>query len=130
MQVNDKSWIAGFYEGEGSIGCYIRKPRKGLSRYTSYQFHVNISQTNLAILKHIKTLLGYGTIGRMNRKNSFGRRPLYGLYISNDQCLDFVELIRPYMRCSHKIQQMDRAVRLRGKYRKLRMLRRKGLKPK
>ena len=114
---NDISWIAGFFEGEGSVGCYKRTDKRGSKVYHSYAFKVCIAQKEHDVLLWIKDLLGYGSLNHRQNKSSYGQ-DLWIWEAHNNQALQFLEMIKPYMRTKRKTEQMITALSNRARFRK------------
>lgn len=101
-------WLAGFWEGEGSVGCYLRKEGK----YKSYIFTVSMSQNELPILLKIqKFLAGIGSITkRINVHKSHLGGIVYSYTISNSYALWFCNKIKPLLQTNKKRKQLQIAL--------------------
>ncbi len=70
----DKAYIAGLFDGEGSVSYkqYMRK-RKGQSKaYPTWQIRLEIAMTDRSLLLWVNEVLGVGTMGP--RKVKAGRK--------------------------------------------------------
>ncbi len=70
MKLKDKAWLAGFFDGEGSISIWIDK--RGYGRWT-----LSISNTHLTSLKFCKSITGVGSIAEKfykRRKKNWSRQ--------------------------------------------------------
>ena len=58
-----KQWLAGFFDGEGTVHLGFRKPNKQ-SRMTnpSYYLRISIAQKDKNILDEVQRFLGYGKV--------------------------------------------------------------------
>ena len=95
------SWLAGFYEGEGSCGCYTNGRKRNKHRLT-----VSVSQKDPRVLKHIKTMLGRGSV--IANRTTYGIVYAWRTYSASARW--FLNQIRPYMRTPLKIDQVDAAL--------------------
>lgn len=118
MNLEDLNWIAGFYEGEGSIGCYERISKVNNKIYKSYIFRAYICQTNYKIIQWIKDTIGFGCISQRTRNGALGKKPLWEITFSNNEGIKFIQLIYPFLRTEHKKEQMKKSLDLRNKLRK------------
>lgn len=88
-------YIAGFFDGEGTIHVspYSRKgKRKGEK---SYQIVVRVGNTNRKLLERIQSWLGYGYIFDDPTPR---KKPFYVLIINHQEDkLKFLELLIPYL---------------------------------
>jgi hypothetical protein len=98
MNKIDLAWVAGFWEGEGSIGCYNAKASK------SYQFVVTFTQKNRLILEWLKKHFG-GSIGYKVDNNSH----YWSLCLSKANAIHCIELLRPYIKMPRRLRQIKRA---------------------
>lgn len=114
------TWIAGFYEGEGSAGFYRINRNRGHKLYKSYRLMVGISQIEKSILTWIKNTVEMGSIGtwKNNKRNQYGWKckPIYRFCLANDMARRFLKLILPYMKAKHKIKQAKEALAKDKKY--------------
>ena len=98
------SYIAGFYEGEGSCGFYFNKScgRPNLT--------VTICQKSRIILDKINKFIHSGTVYYGNAATS------YRLCLSSAQARWFLNKILLYCHCPIKIKQLKKALKLDKKY--------------
>lgn len=62
MNKLELAWAAGFYEGEGSTGCYTKGlNRKGLPRHDQ-QLQLSVGQNNPEKLFKLRDIFGFGRI--------------------------------------------------------------------
>jgi len=94
-------WLAGFFEGEGSCGCYLsQKNKKG--KYKTYKLQASISQKDRRILDDIKEKIGCGWIS----KNEYSYGKVWHWRCDSANGRHFLNLILPYMRTPHKKKQV------------------------
>lgn len=90
------SYIAGFWDGEGSIGVWRCNRRE---RRTSGTFRVGMmaGNTNLEVLESIRADIGAGTISEKASKNP-KHKTLYSLVISQGIAYKLLPMLLPYLR--------------------------------
>jgi len=97
-------WLAGFVDGEGSIG--IARRNIG-GKYQGYRVFFCITNTNKEILEKIREFAGnIGYIRQhIKKKNSllesnksrFGKKETYDFALGKEQAKKFLKLIYPYL---------------------------------
>ena len=104
MKTEDIAWMAGFFEGEGTIYVTGGNNPHG----TPYpRLKASIAQNDKRPLEKIKELLGYGTLNGPYRVK-LSTTGHYQLSFGDKQTLRFIELLRPYLMA--KGEQADRAI--------------------
>ncbi len=90
----DAAYLAGLIDGEGTVTLsrVHRTRQRGLV--------VTISNTELAILKHVFEVIGVGGITNKRRSRD-NHTPSFTYHIADRQALDLLEQITPFMK-SHK----------------------------
>ena len=86
------SYLAGFVDGEGSIG--INANDRGTSR-VCYDSRFVVTNTNKEVLDIFKSVFG-GSVGA--RKKISGRKPVWTWSTSNKLAVNALRLLRPYLR--------------------------------
>ena len=95
LSESDKSWIAGIYEGEGSISLN--------NKYISIVLYNN----DLSMLNEVQKLLGGKIYGRGNKRKPEWK-PSYVLQIRKKEYVDnFIINILPFFRTDYKIIQFE-----------------------
>lgn len=103
----DIAWIAGFFDGEGSVG--VRHTKKRGNRSGWFQLTVTIVNTHRPSLDRIVDVLGIGKV--YSRKLIEGRRPVFAYQIA-DYCGElFLSTIQPYV--FTKAVQVETALKFR-----------------
>jgi len=102
MNERDWAWIAGFFEGEGSCGCYFSERRKG----PVYKLQASISQKERQVLDHIKSLVGIGSVAP--NKGSYG--VMWHWRVDSAGARAFLHAIQPYLRSDKKKDQVAKAL--------------------
>jgi hypothetical protein len=93
------AWLAGLFDGEGSIGIYDRIAR---GKYTTWSMRLTLTNTNVVMLDHTKALLdklGLAYYVQENQKhgNENWRPRWQMLFTGFSRCWFFLKLIRPHL---------------------------------
>lgn len=100
----DLSYIAGFFDGEGSVVLYRRK--SGWAKRLDYALLVHITNTNRGVLDWVASVVG-GCVYLEKSLDPTRRRPVYRWQATKNPA-GFLRLIRPYVRL--KKPQIDIAL--------------------
>lgn len=95
-------WLVGFFEGEGSCGCYLSEKNKHGKGFTQYKLQATISQKEREILDHIKEVLQCGSVAI--NKGSYGL--MYHWRVDSLQARLFLNMIFPFLKTNHKKKQV------------------------
>ena len=68
MNETDKAYIAGLFDGEGSIEFKKRKEKKKSGIYNCIRISMEISMTDQSVLMWLHEVLGVGTLTNKPRK--------------------------------------------------------------
>ena len=68
MNETDKAYIAGLFDGEGSIEFTKRKEKKTNGTYSCRRISMEISMTDQSVLMWLHEVLGVGTLTNKPRK--------------------------------------------------------------
>lgn len=85
------AYIAGFIDGEGTIGIYTHNKNK-----SCLQVNVHIANTNVEILEEIHMVLGLGTV-RAGRRGTSAWKPLYRLEFNHGEAKELLTDLLPYL---------------------------------
>lgn len=107
MDETDKAWMAGIFDGEGSVhigmGCWsgrIHDRRRGKHYFQHNQrlaqLRVMVSNTDPRMVSHIHRLTGFGTLRESKRKEPHNRRQ-WRWEAATQQAAAFLALILPYL---------------------------------
>ena len=99
------SWLAGFFEGDGSCGFYRDKRRRNGT--IGYRLQASISQKDRRVLDYIKKALEYGSVAP--NRGSYGN-----VYHWRTDCAlarRFLKGISPHLRSPKRIAQVATALR-------------------
>lgn len=103
------AWLAGFFEGDGAILCYVDKA-KGYKFKFRIRVIIKLSQKSNKVLEEIKKDLQLGNI-ILNSKKEDIKLNCFDLVIANqDEVLLFINLIIPYVR--FKKNQLEIAIKI------------------
>jgi hypothetical protein len=107
------AWLAGFFEGDGSILCYVDRA-KGYKFKFRIRVLIKLSQKSNKVLYEIRKDLELGNVLLNKRKDS--KLNYFDLIIANqDDVLLFINLIKPYVR--FKNNQLEIAIKILSKRR-------------
>jgi len=86
------SYLAGFVDGEGTIGVSKRKRIK----WFCYDPYLSIANSDLPVLEYINKTIGFGSI-RRSKSIRFGRKPVYSYWTSNKNAKTIIKALYPYL---------------------------------
>jgi len=102
------AWLAGFFEGDGAIMCYVDKA-KGYKFVFRVRVIIKLSQKSFLVLDEIKKDLELGSINLNRRKDI--KRNAFDLVISGQKdVLTFINLIKPFTR--FKTNRLEIAIKI------------------
>ena len=108
------AWAAGFYDGEGSTGCYRQTVSATLKdgsekEYSSPSLQMGIAQTDRAILERFHSIIGDGSIcGPYQDHRSANRRPQWSWKLSGvERVRVALELLWPWLGETKRKQAQD-----------------------
>ena len=107
MQESKISYIAGLFDGEGSVSYkqYMRKRKGAKKAYPTWQIRLEIAMTDKSVLQWVTEILGVGTMGP--RKVRPGRKKQWRWRCSHRDAYYVCLLIWPYAHTKlPKIQQV------------------------
>ena len=91
---NDKAYIAGLFDGEGSVSYYQRKEkRKGKKKaYNYWMIRCELSMTDQYVVKWMHEVLGIGTVcKRLPTKSWIGKKTQWRWRCSHRDALIFAK---------------------------------------
>jgi|TARA_A100001391_G_scaffold135164_1_gene93976 hypothetical protein len=68
IRESDAAYIAGLFDGEGSIDIKKRKEKKRSGTYDCWRISMEISMTDESVLRWVTEVLGVGTLTKKPRK--------------------------------------------------------------
>ena len=110
MTENDKAYIAGLFDGEGSVSYYQRKEkRKGKKKaYNFWIIRCELSMTDRYVVEWMHKVLGIGTvIKRLPTKSWTGKKTQWRWRCGYRDALVFAKLLWPYAQVKlHKLEMI------------------------
>ena len=97
LSETEAAYIAGFIDGEGSIGLSDRGKEARKTRDLIYIMKISISNTNRDVLEWIRLKIGFGSIYTA-RKGNNKHKQSYQWAIVGRRCVDLLEWIYPYLK--------------------------------
>lgn len=91
MKKTDLAYLAGFFDGEGTL--FIE--HLSLKRSNSYRLRVSVGQTNRWILERYR--MAFGGSVRLNRVEHGNHKPLWQWQVSCKAAGEFLKAIYPYL---------------------------------
>ena len=109
MEISDAAYIAGLFDGEGSVDFAKRKEKKRGKIYTVQRILMRIEMTDEDVLNWVHEKLGVGTVRKRNRSPSvkahWKDRWVYSVRFR--EALYVCKLLWPYAQVKlHKIEQI------------------------
>jgi len=109
MEISDVAYIAGLFDGEGSVDFAKRKEKKRGKIYTVQRILMRIEMTDEPVLRWVHEKLGVGTVRKRNRSPSvkahWKDRWVYSVRFR--EAYYVCKLIWPYAQVKlHKIEQI------------------------
>lgn len=106
MNDREKNYIAGFFEGEGTITLYKRKRKHGEDNYFWFMPTVAIFNTEKDVLTWIYEVIGKdGCILYRSENTDRNQKPCYMLRLRGQKSIQkFLNEILPFMRMERKIK--------------------------
>lgn len=98
MKETDKAYLAGFLDGEGTIGIYKHYIR---GRWATWESQVSICNAERTILEYLKLLLwGEGIYCNIyeSKNRRYNQRNVFLLTIYSKQATRFLKLLMPYLK--------------------------------
>lgn len=96
------AWITGFYEGEGSTGCW------GQTHSKWYTLCLTIAQRDKSPLTYIKNVLHFGSINRVPANGNTRRSYRFRCAARKAEWL--LKAMLPFMKSEYKIKQAKQAL--------------------
>ena len=109
MNISDAAYIAGLFDGEGSVDFKRRKEKRGKKTYYCQRILLRIEMTDESVLNWVRDTLKVGTVRKRNRSPSvkahWKDRWVYSVRFR--QALYVCKLLWPYAQVKlHKIEQI------------------------
>lgn len=102
----DRAWLAAFWEGEGSVGCYKASRRYKKPPYIRRYLSASVAQNDIKILTWIQSIFG-GSIYKVSTKCRCYRLAMHG-----ETALKFLNSIRPFVKIDWRLKDLTDKIRL------------------
>ena len=110
MNTNDAAYIAGLFDGEGSVTYkqYMCKRKGQTKAYPTWSIELEISMTDKEVIRWVYETLNVGSFSkRPPHKSSMGKKMQYRWRCSHRDALYVAKLLWPYAQVKlHKIEQI------------------------
>ena len=102
----EKAYIAGLFDGEGSVDYAQRWEKRTKGRkYKVWRIHCEISMTHKYVIQWVHEVLGMGTV--RPKKVQKGKKPQWRWRCSFREALQFAMLVWPHAQVKlHKLEQI------------------------
>ena len=95
MTIEERAYIAGLFDGEGSCSFVYRKASKNGKRYG--RLEAKITNCDKPVLDWVAQSFGSGGVYLGGHVGVVGRRQAYNFMVSNEQARKFLRAILPYL---------------------------------
>ena len=110
MNENDKAYIAGLFDGEGSVTYSKRRQKKDKNKkeYNFWDIRCEISMTDKYVMEWLYKILGFGAFNERKATKSWtGKKTQWRWRCSHRDALAFAKLIWPYAQVKlHKLEMI------------------------
>jgi hypothetical protein len=106
-----KAYIAGFFDGEGSIGVYFNKSSRKNNPKKYAKLLIRMSQNDRRVLDWIQEIIGCGSVHAKKKKPD--RALQHDLVLSHEQARLLINEIKPYLKV--KMEQVEKSLLLDSK---------------
>ena len=110
MTETERAYIAGLFDGEGSVSYYQRKEkRKGKKKaYNFWLIRIELSMTDQHVVEWMHETLGFGTvIKRLPTKSWVGKKTQWRWRCGFRDAYSFAKIVWPHVQVKlHKIEQI------------------------
>ena len=110
MNISDAAYIAGLFDGEGSVEYKKRKQQKKGNKkpYDFWSIRCEMSMTDQGVMEWFYETIGFGSLKKREAKKSWaGKKPQWRWRCSFRDALIFAKIIWPFAQVKlHKIEQI------------------------
>ena len=105
MTETERAYIAGLFDGEGSVDYAQRWENKTKGRYKVWRISCEISMTHQSVLEWVHEVLEFGTV--RPKKVPEGKKPQWRWRCTYRDAYAFAKLVWPHVQVKlHKIEQI------------------------
>lgn len=104
MSVDEAAYLAGFFDGEGTLTIGRAKRVESRAGF-SYEAIMTVGNTDMEALNAVLAMSGNGKIQLSDKRKVLGHKPMYRVLFSANQIRHVLPQIRPYLRV--KARQAD-----------------------
>jgi len=101
----EAAYVAGFWDGEGTIGIY-REKRRGNKSGVRFKAGFSVCQTKVEVLLEIQTMLGCGNLcsetNERLRKKDINAADIFKLTFSSNEIRHLLPQLRPWLKLKQK----------------------------
>lgn len=101
----EKAWLAGFIDGEGSIGIYRKKSKHGRGGH-DFGVRLLVVNTNQAAMDYVKALTGCGCSWISKKGYKANWKPCHRWQAFGENARDLVRQLLPYLRIKRAIAEL------------------------
>ena len=105
MTETERAYIAGLFDGEGSVDYAQRWEKRTKGKYKVWRIHCEISMTHQYIIEWVHETLGFGTV--RPKKVKEGLKPQWRWRCGFRDAYSFAKIVWPHVQVKlHKIEQI------------------------
>ena len=105
MTETERAYIAGLFDGEGSVDYAQRWEKRTKGKYKVWRIHCEISMTHQYIIEWVHETLGIGTV--RPKKVKEGLKPQWRWRCGFRDAYSFAKIVWPHVQVKlHKIEQI------------------------
>ena len=110
MKISDAAYIAGLFDGEGSVEYKKRKQQKKGNKkpYDFWSIRCEMSMTDQGVMEWFHETIGFGSLKKREAKKSWtGKKPQWRWRCSFRDALIFAKIVWPFAQVKlHKLEQI------------------------
>ncbi len=114
MTETEKAYIAGFVDGEGSIGIDIIKS-KGKTVPHTFKVRVIVTNSNFSVMEWIKTVTGYGCAYKYKKSYKENWKKVHRWQVVSGKARQFIGDIYPYLKVKKSIADVVLSLETSGR---------------
>jgi len=111
MTETERAYIAGLFDGEGSVDYAQRWEKRTKGKYKVWRIHCEISMTDEPVIRWLHEVLGVGTVRVIDKTKAPSGKPHYKKQwrwrCSFRDAYSFAKIVWPHVQVKlHKIEQI------------------------